>query len=85
MYFQKLLVLVIIFSISFCHLRLKRKYTCLEAFGCIHRGPRRCGLDHYTREVRWFLNKCDMLEFNCEYKTRFDIAPRRKCGHVPPL
>ncbi|KAM3961167.1 uncharacterized protein ACR2FA_004719 [Aphomia sociella] len=57
---------------------------------CIHNGNRRCGLDPTTREVRRFLDKCDMLEFNCQYKKPFRVLLLLACiasvaTHGPPL
>lgn len=43
---------------------------------CVHGDKRVCGLEPNSREVRWFLDTCDMHEFNCEYstsKTRFRL------------
>ncbi|KAI5644864.1 RNase H domain-containing protein [Phthorimaea operculella] len=59
--------------------------VCLRAFVCPHDGKRVCGINPYTKEVRRFLDKCDILEFNCEYKTNFKVTGNKKCKHVPHL
>ncbi|KAF9813840.1 hypothetical protein SFRURICE_007995 [Spodoptera frugiperda] len=45
------------------------KIPCIDAVICAHSKKRVCGLIQKTGEVRWFLDKCDILEFNCEYGT----------------
>ncbi|KAJ8709103.1 hypothetical protein PYW07_008929 [Mythimna separata] len=58
---------------------------CLEALVCAHTRRRRCGFIRDTGELRRFLDRCDMLEFNCEYKTNFEKIKISYCNHIPPI
>ncbi|KAG7309222.1 hypothetical protein JYU34_005149 [Plutella xylostella] len=56
---------------------------CLEAYACTHSGARQCGREPRARELRWFLDTCDMTEYNCQYRRSFEPVPRTNCVHIP--
>lgn len=72
----------VLVSILFEYIRLLTYFqtSCYRAFHCVHVKHHRCGYDKRSDEVRWFLDACDISEFNCEYKTgKFIIVQSFSC------
>ncbi|KOB64178.1 Uncharacterized protein OBRU01_24520 [Operophtera brumata] len=83
MYSSVLLLGFVIYLSALCEGH--KKPTCIDAYVCVHTKKRTCGLNPETREVRWFIDNCDILEFNCEYKTVFlVICIASVAAHGPP-
>ncbi|KAJ8711671.1 hypothetical protein PYW08_008625 [Mythimna loreyi] len=59
--------------------------SCSKALACIHSRRRRCGFNQATGELRRFLDRCDLIEFNCEYNTKFKKIKKSYCNQIPEI
>ncbi|CAH2095228.1 unnamed protein product [Euphydryas editha] len=88
--FSKIFLIILVLSDCISNKDQKRRYysPCLKAAVCSHDRKRRCGIEPKTKEVRRFIDKCDILEFNCEYGTIILVAcviVKIVSPHGPPL
>ncbi|XP_045524223.1 uncharacterized protein LOC123714111 isoform X2 [Pieris brassicae] len=87
-YSKSFLLLSIVICINGCRRfkeELKQFSPCLEAALCVHDGRRKCGFQKSNNEVKWFLDQCDIMEFNCENNASFNRVSSSACLQVPPL